>query len=48
MPLMIKQIKSTKAMQDIQPKMQEIQEKYKNKPYISTNFKTIQYHDEQQ
>ena len=29
---MIKQIKSTKAMQDIQPKMQEIQEKYKNKP----------------
>ncbi|MFR3071572.1 MAG: YidC/Oxa1 family membrane protein insertase [Paeniclostridium sp.] len=32
MPLMIKQIKSTKAMQDIQPKMQEIQEKYKNKP----------------
>ena len=28
MPLMIKQIKSTKAMQDIQPKMQEIQEKY--------------------
>ena len=27
MPLMIKQIKSTKAMQDIQPKMQEIQEK---------------------
>ena len=24
------------------------QEKYKNKPYISTNFKTIQYHDEQQ
>ena len=32
MPLMIKQIKSTKAMLDIQPKMQEIQEKYKNKP----------------
>ena len=32
MPLMIKQIKSTKAMQDIQPKLQEIQEKYKNKP----------------
>lgn len=32
LPLMIKQIKSTKAMQDIQPKMLEIQEKYKNKP----------------
>ena len=32
LPLMIKQIKSTKAMQDIQPKMKEIQEKYKNKP----------------
>ena len=47
-PLMIKQIKSQKAMQDIQPKIKEIQEKYKNKPYISTNFKTIQYHDEQQ
>jgi YidC/Oxa1 family membrane protein insertase len=29
---MVKQIKSTKAMQDIQPKMKEIQEKYKNKP----------------
>lgn len=32
LPLMIKQLKSTKAMQDIQPKMLEIQEKYKNKP----------------
>ena len=32
LPLMVKQIKSTKAMQDIQPKMKEIQEKYKNKP----------------
>lgn len=32
LPLMIKQLKSTKAMQDIQPKMKEIQEKYKNKP----------------
>ncbi len=32
LPLMVKQIKSTKAMQDIQPKMLEIQEKYKNKP----------------
>lgn len=31
-PLMIKQIKSQKAMQDIQPKIKEIQEKYKNKP----------------
>ena len=29
---MIKQIKSQKAMQDIQPKIKEIQEKYKNKP----------------
>ncbi|SCI28895.1 MULTISPECIES: YidC/Oxa1 family membrane protein insertase [unclassified Romboutsia] len=32
LPLTIKQTKSTKAMQDIQPKLQEIQEKYKNKP----------------
>lgn len=32
LPLTIKQTKSTKAMQDIQPRIQEIQEKYKNKP----------------
>lgn len=32
LPLTIKQTKSTKAMQDIQPKLQEIQEKYKDKP----------------
>lgn len=32
LPLMIKQIKSQKSMQDIQPKIKEIQEKYKNKP----------------
>lgn len=32
LPLTIKQTKSTKAMQDIQPKIKEIQEKYKNKP----------------
>ena len=32
LPLTIKQTKSTKAMQDIQPKIQEIQEKYKDKP----------------
>ncbi|MDK2564542.1 YidC/Oxa1 family membrane protein insertase [Romboutsia sedimentorum] len=32
LPLTIKQTKSTKAMQDIQPKMKEIQEKYKTKP----------------
>ena len=32
LPLTIKQTKSTKAMQDIQPKIQELQEKYKNKP----------------
>ncbi|HSQ90121.1 YidC/Oxa1 family membrane protein insertase [Romboutsia sp.] len=32
LPLTIKQTKSTKAMQDIQPKIQDIQEKYKNKP----------------
>lgn len=31
-PLMIKQTKSQKGMQDIQPKIKEIQEKYKNKP----------------
>ena len=32
LPLTIKQTKSTKAMQDIQPKLKELQEKYKNKP----------------
>ncbi len=32
LPLTIKQTKSTKAMQDIQPKLQEIQTKYKDKP----------------
>ena len=32
LPLTIKQTKSTKALQDIQPNLQEIQEKYKNKP----------------
>lgn len=32
LPLTIKQTKSTKAMQDIQPKIQEIQNKYKDKP----------------
>ncbi|MEG2983943.1 MAG: YidC/Oxa1 family membrane protein insertase [Peptostreptococcaceae bacterium] len=32
LPLTIKQTKSTKAMQDIQPRIQEIQAKYKNKP----------------
>ncbi len=32
LPLTIKQTKSTKAMQDIQPKIQEIQLKYKDKP----------------
>jgi len=32
LPLTIKQTKSTKAMQDIQPKIQEIQAKYKDKP----------------
>lgn len=32
LPLTIKQTKSMKAMQDIQPKIQEIQNKYKNKP----------------
>ena len=30
--ILAKQIKSQKAMQDIQPKIKEIQEKYKNKP----------------
>ena len=32
LPLTIKQTKSMKAMQDIQPKIKEIQEKYKSKP----------------
>lgn len=32
LPLTIKQTKSTKAMQDIQPRVKEIQDKYKNKP----------------
>lgn len=31
-PLTVKQIKSMKAMQDIQPKMKELQEKYKDNP----------------
>lgn len=31
-PLTVKQVKSMKAMQDIQPKMKEIQEKYKGNP----------------
>lgn len=31
-PLTVKQMKSTMGMQDIQPKMQEIQKKYKNNP----------------
>lgn len=32
LPLTVKQTKSTQAMQEIQPKIKEIQEKYKNKP----------------
>ncbi|MGL5640745.1 MAG: YidC/Oxa1 family membrane protein insertase [Paraclostridium sp.] len=32
LPLTIKQTKSMKAMQDIQPKIKEIQDKYKSKP----------------
>ncbi|NRR05968.1 membrane protein insertase YidC [Brevibacillus sp. RS1.1] len=32
LPLMIKQIKSSKKMQEIQPEMQKIREKYKNDP----------------
>ena len=31
-PLTVKQVKSMKAMQDIQPKMKQIQEKYKGNP----------------
>ena len=31
-PLTVKQVKSMKAMQEIQPKMKKIQEKYKNDP----------------
>ena len=33
-PLTVKQIKSMKAMQEIQPKMKKIQEKYKNNPQM--------------
>ena len=33
-PLTVKQVKSMKAMQDIQPKMKKIQEKYKNNPQM--------------
>ena len=33
-PLTVKQIKSMKAMQDLQPKMKELQEKFKDKPVI--------------
>ena len=36
LPLTIKQTKSMKAMQDIQPKIKEIQEKYKSKPEKQT------------
>ncbi len=32
LPLTVKQTKSTQAMQEIQPRIKEIQEKYKNKP----------------
>lgn len=32
LPLMIKQIKSSKRMQELQPEMQKIREKYKNDP----------------
>ncbi|UFJ40449.1 membrane protein insertase YidC [Brevibacillus humidisoli] len=32
LPLMIKQIKSSKKMQELQPEMQKIREKYKNDP----------------
>ncbi len=31
-PLTVKQVKSMKAMQDLQPKMKEMQEKYKGNP----------------
>jgi len=31
-PLTVKQVKSMKAMQDLQPKIKELQEKYKGKP----------------
>ena len=33
-PLTVKQVKSMKAMQEIQPKMKKIQEKYKNNPQM--------------
>ena len=33
-PLTVKQIKSMKAMQEIQPKMKKIQDKYKNNPQM--------------
>ena len=32
LPLAVKQIKSMKAMQEIQPLMQQVQKKYKNDP----------------
>ncbi|RDY23430.1 membrane protein insertase YidC [Romboutsia maritimum] len=51
LPLTIKQTKSTKAMQDMQPRLKEIQEKYKDKPekqqqeimslYKETNFNPL-------
>ena len=31
-PLTVKQIKSMKAMQELQPRMKELQDKYKNDP----------------
>ncbi|WP_100401288.1 YidC family membrane integrase SpoIIIJ [Bacillus sp. FJAT-42315] len=35
LPLMIKQTKNTKAMQELQPEMQKIKEKYKSKDAVS-------------
>ena len=47
-PLTVKQIKSMKAMQELQPRMKELQDKYKNDPDISSGSPvrstTVQIH----
>ncbi|MGF7060734.1 YidC/Oxa1 family membrane protein insertase [Brassicibacter mesophilus] len=45
LPLTLKQMKSMKGMQEIQPKLQELQKKYKNDPQ-TLNTKTMELYKE--
>ncbi len=45
-PLTVKQIKSQKALQDLQPKMQELKKKYKDKPQEMTQ-KTMELYKQE-